>query len=67
MTVDNKTSCDRVWRDGFWRVLKDYNIDNRFIKSLGRCTMQRPVSALILNATMWEDHASDGAGVHAAA
>ena len=34
---DFKKAFDRVWHDGLWRVLKEYNIDNQlieFIRSL---------------------------------
>ena len=30
--IDFKKAFDRVWHEGLWRVLKEYNIDNRLIE-----------------------------------
>ena len=29
--INFKKAFDRVWHNGFWRGLKEYNIDNRLI------------------------------------
>ena len=30
--IDFKKAFDRVWHEGLWRVLKEYNIDNRLLE-----------------------------------
>ena len=49
--IDFKKAFDRVWRDGIWRVLKEYNIDNWLFEVIGSF-YNEATSALL--ATKWQ-------------
>ena len=49
--IDVKKAFDRVWHDGLWRVLKEYNIDHRLIDVI-RSLYDDMTSALFLNGTV---------------
>ena len=46
--IDFKKAFDRVWHEGLWRVLKEYNIDNRLIEVI-ESLFGEVTSAVLLN------------------
>ena len=46
--VNFKKAFDRVWHEGLWRVLKEYNIDNRLIEVI-KSLHDEATSAVLLN------------------
>ena len=49
--IDFNKAFDRVWHDGLWRVLKEYNIDNRLIEVI-RSLNDEATSAVLLNGSV---------------
>jgi hypothetical protein len=46
--IDFKKAFDRVWHEGLWRVLKEYNIDNQLIEVI-KSLYDEATSAVLLN------------------
>jgi len=51
--IDFKKAFDRVWHDGLWRVLKEYNIDNRLIEVI-KSLYDEATSTVLLNGNVDE-------------
>ena len=49
--IDLKKAFDRVWHDGLWRGLKEYNIDNRLIEVI-RSLYDEATSTALLNGSV---------------
>ena len=46
--IDFKKAFDRVWHAGLWRVLKEYDVDNRLIELI-KLLYDEATSAVLLN------------------
>ena len=49
--IDFKKAFDRVWHEGLWRVLKEYNIDNRLIEVI-KSLYGEATSAVLMNGNV---------------
>ena len=46
--IDFKKAFDPVWHEGLWRVLREYNIDNRLIEVI-KSLYDEATSAMLLS------------------
>ena len=49
--INFKKAFDRVWHEGLWRVLKEYNIDNRLVEVI-RLLYDEASSTVLLNGSV---------------
>ena len=46
--IDFNKAFDRVWHEGLWRILKEYNIDNQLIEVI-KSLYDEATSAVLIN------------------
>ena len=47
-----KKAFDRVWHDSLWRVLKEFNIDNRLIDVVNMALYDEATSEVVVNGNV---------------